>query len=96
MTIEQRLHAGSRAKEILDSEVFAGAFDDIEKDLIEQWKTSPARDHDGREKLWTYLQMLRRVRSQLEQTMATGQLAQLELQHRQTLADRARGLFPAL
>jgi len=96
MTLEQRLHAGSRAKEVLDNEVFSGAFNEIEQDLIEQWTASPARDAEGREKLWTCLQMLRRVRAQLEQTMTTGQLAQLELQHRQGLVSKVRRWLPDL
>ena len=96
-TLEQRLHAGSRAKEVLENEAFIDAFEAIEKEVIEQWTNSPARDQDGREKLWSYLHLLKKVRTHLTSTLETGKLAQIELQHQQSLRDRARqmgaGLF---
>ena len=93
MTPEERLHNGSRAKEILENEQFQAAFDSIEKEVIEQWTNSPARDSIGREKCWEYLMLLRKVKMHLTTTLETGKLAQLELQHQQTMWDRARGMF---
>ena len=92
-TLEQRLYQGDQAKLILENEAFTNAFDAIEKDVIEQWKSSPARDEDGREKLWTYLQMLHKLKASLTTTLETGTLARVELQHKQTLADKAKALF---
>ena len=57
MSLEQNLHRGSRAKEVLENEVFIEAFEAIEQELTESWKKSPARDQSGRESLWQ-LQML--------------------------------------
>jgi len=90
MTLESRLYAGSRAKEILESEVFTGAFDAIEAEVIEQWQNSPARDADGRERLWSYLMLMRKFKAQLVTTMDTGKLAALDLQHKQTLLQRVK------
>ena len=90
MTLEERLFAGNRAKEVLENEAFIAAFEAIEKEVIEQWTNSPARDQDGREKLWSYLHLLRKVRTHLTSTLETGKLAQVELQHQQTLRDRAK------
>lgn len=95
-TLETRLWQGSRAREVLENEAFIDACAAIEKDVIDQWTSSPARDAEGRERLWTYLQMLRKLKSQITQTLETGKLAQSELQHKQTLADRARKIFPAM
>jgi hypothetical protein len=89
-TLEQRSYQGARAREVLENEVFNQAFEDIEKELIESWKKSPARDQEGREKLWIYLAMLQKVKSNLQTTMETGKLAELELMHKQSLADRAK------
>lgn len=91
MTLEQRLYDGDRAREVLENEAFGAAFEAIEKEVIEQWTNSPARDQEGRERLWTYLGLLKKLKAQLTQTLETGKLAQLELQHRQTVAERARG-----
>lgn len=82
MSPEQHIYNGDRAREVLENEQFQAAFSAIEQELIEQWTNSPARDADGREKLWSYLQMLRRVKSQLTTTLETGRLAKLEIAHR--------------
>jgi hypothetical protein len=93
MTLEQRLYDGDRAKEVLENEAFMAAFGAIEKEVIDQWMQSPARDQEGRERLWTYLGLLKKLQAQLTRTMETGKLARLELQHKQTVADAARGWF---
>lgn len=90
MTLEQNLHNGSRAKEVLENEQFIAAFEAIEAELVESWKQSPARDAEGREKIWSYLGLLKKVKAHLVSTMETGKLAELELIHKQTMYDRAR------
>ena len=90
-TLEQRLFQGDQARLVLENEAFGAAFDAIEAEVTEQWKNSPARDADGRERLWSYLMMLRKVKAQLTTTLETGKLAQMELQHQQSLRDKARG-----
>lgn len=90
MTLEQRLYLGDRAKEVLENEAFVAAFEAIEQEVIEQWTNSPARDADGREKLWSYLHLLRKVKAQLTTTLETGKLAKLDLQHQQSLSERLR------
>jgi hypothetical protein len=90
-TLEKRLYDGDRAKEVLENEAFIAAFEAIEKEVIDQWTNSPARDEAGREKLWAYLHLLKKVRTHLQSTLETGTLAKLELQHQQTLRDRAAG-----
>lgn len=89
-TLEQRAAIGSRAKEVLENECFIEAFDATEKELTEQWQNSPARDAEGREKLWQYLMMLRKVKAHLVQTMETGKLAQIDLAHKQSQWEKAR------
>ena len=89
-TIEHRLYQGDLAREILENEVFQSVFDDIEKEVIEQWTQTPARDAEGREKCYQYLMMLRKLKAQITATLETGKLAQLDLQHKQSLADRVK------
>ena len=89
-SIEQRLNRGSRAREVLENEVFIEAFSAIEQEYIEAWKTSPARDEEGRQRIWLYLKALEKVKTQLTQTMETGQLAIKEMEHRQSMLDKAK------
>lgn len=95
-TLENRLYDGSRAKEVLENEAYIAAFEAIKTDILEQWTNSPARDADGREKLWTCLKLLQKVQTQLQSTLETGKLAQLELQHQQTLHDRLKAGWSSL
>ena len=90
MAIEQNLYNGNRAKEVLENEQFTAAFEAIEKELIDAWKTSPQRDAEGRERIHQYLTLLAKVKSHLVSTMESGKLAELEVRHKQTLFDRAR------
>lgn len=90
MTLDEQLHNGSRAREVLENEQFISAFDATEKELIEAWKQSPQRDVDGRERIHQYLSLLQKVKSHLVSTMETGKLAELEVRHKQTLLERAR------
>jgi hypothetical protein len=87
-TLEQRIYDANRAKEVLENEAYIQAFSDIENEIIEKWKTTPARDAEGREKLWMYLAMLKKFKSQLDSTLQTGKLAQLEVEHKQNLLQR--------
>lgn len=89
-TVEQRLYDGSRAKEVLENEAFQQAFADIEQEVIEQWKSSPARDEAGREKLWIYLMLLKKVQTHLQSSLEGGKLAQLEVEHRNKVQEIAK------
>lgn len=93
MTPEQRTYNGDRAREVLENEVFQQVFADYRTEITEQWMKSPARDVDGRERLWTFLAHLNKLQAMLQTTLDTGKLARLELQHKQSLAQRAKGLI---
>lgn len=95
-TIEERIYAGDRAREVLENEAFAQVFTDIENEVTEEWKNSPARDEVAREKLWIYLAMLRKVKAHLESSLETGRLAKIDLEHKRSLADRARAGLSSL
>lgn len=84
-SIEKRIYDANRAKEVLENEAFQQAFADIEAEFTKQWKDSPARDQEGREKIWIYLSILNKVKTHLETTLETGKLAQLEIEHRSAM-----------
>lgn len=94
MTIEKRIYDGSRAKEVLDNEVFQQVFADIEQELTQAWMNSPQRDTEGREKLFTSITMLRKVKACLQTSLETGMLASKELEHQRTLQSRLMNLSP--
>ena len=69
--LQEKRYEGARAKEVLDNEQFQHAFEDIEKEILSTWKSSPARDAEGRENLFLMLHMLNKVRMALEYRLQT-------------------------
>ena len=93
MTPEQRAYNGDRAREVLENEAYQQVFTDYRTEITEQWTKSPARDAEGREKLWLILSMLNKLEAMLKTTLDTGKLARLDLQHKQTMAQKAKSLI---
>ena len=90
MELGQRLYNGDRAREVLDNEAYQQAFADLKTEIADQWKNSPARDAEGREKLYLMLGLLNKIEGLLQQTLDTGKLAQLELEHQRSLAQKLK------
>lgn len=93
-TLEQRMMQGEQARQVLENPAFAKAFDDIEKEHVEAWKNSPARDPEGRETLWMTVKLLHKLKSTLESAMTDGKMANVQLEHqiKQLTKDRAEGV----
>lgn len=83
---ERDIFRGERAARLLEDELLQEAFATIEQEYTNQWLASPARDHEGREKLYLMVKTLHRFRSELAAVVETGKLAQ----HNLTLAQKAR------
>ena len=90
MTLNERIYNADQAKLVLENEAFKRAFEDIKQELTEQWKTSPARDQDGREKLWLMLKLLEKLEICLKSSLDSGKLAAKELEYQQSIADRLK------
>ena len=85
-TLEQRTYDGEKARQILENDVFVSVFADIETEITEKWKSS-ALEAD-RESLHKYLKTLQLVKTRITQTLETGKLARLELEHKRSLRER--------
>lgn len=82
---------GESAKEVLENEAFALAFDTLINDLTTKWQTSPPKDEDGREKLYLMLLMARAMKANLDSLILNGTMAQ---ERRKSLLERARNSLP--
>lgn len=85
---ESDMQRGEEARQILSHPLLVEAFEVLEQEITERWSNSPARDAEGREKLWTTLKLLHRLQAQLTSVVETGQIA------RATIAQRL-GLKPS-
>ena len=70
---------GAQAEALLRSDLLQERFSTLEHDYIEAWKTSPARDNEGREKLFLAINVVGKVRDHLGRVAADGRLAQRNL-----------------
>lgn len=89
-TLEERIYDGNRARECLENEQFNWAFESIEQELTNAWRTSPARDVEAREKIFLSLQLLTKLKAALTSSLETGKLAEAERIYQQSLLERAK------
>jgi hypothetical protein len=77
--LNKAIYDADQANLVLENEQFKRAFAMIQQEIIDQWKQSPVRDQEGRERLWNLLQISQKFKLTLESTISTGTLAKREL-----------------
>ena len=77
--LQRDIVRGARAKALMDDELLQEAFAKLEADYIAAWRSTPARDNDARERLWTAVNMLGKVKDHLGRVAADGKLAQRQI-----------------
>ena len=80
---EDKLHEsisrGARAEALLKNDLLQEAFARLEQNYIDAWKISPARDTDGRERLWQAVNIVAKVRDHIVKVVNDGKLSQRHL-----------------
>jgi hypothetical protein len=66
---------GQRARAILDDPLVDEAFATIERECLGEWRRAPARDVEGRERLWLMLKMAERLKAHFVSLIDSGKLA---------------------
>lgn len=87
-SIERRIYNADRAKEVLENEAFQWVMEETKQEITESWKN--AGNPEDRERLWLSLRLLTKLETTLRKRLETGKLARLELDHRKSMADRAK------
>jgi hypothetical protein len=77
--LQHTLSRGARADLLLKDELLKQAFSQLEKDYVDAWRQTSARDTDGRERLWQAVNVVRKVHDHLIKVLNDGKLAQREL-----------------
>jgi len=80
MTPEQQLHRASRAREILDNEVFQQAMQGLKDEFVKGWVNSPARDANGKDYFWRLYKSAEKFEAALRGYVETGKLAKETIQ----------------
>ena len=73
--IERDRTRGVRARELLDNELVQEALTTLKDEYVRAWEASPARDSEGRERLWVMVKLVEKFRGHLEQVWDAGKLA---------------------
>jgi hypothetical protein len=66
---------GQRARAILDDPLVGEAFAALERACLAEWRAAPARDVEGRERLWLMLKMAERLKAHFTSLVDGGRLA---------------------
>lgn len=91
IALTKQVSDAKRAELLLQDELLAGAFNQLEHDYFVKWKGSALHERDGREHLWMAAQVIGKVRQHLHQVMAGGKLAERELTN--LMRDKTRRPF---
>jgi hypothetical protein len=81
---------GLRAQALIDDELLREAFQMLRTRYTNEWAESPARDSEGREKLWLMLKLLSAVDAHLSEVLTTGKLAATQLEQERTRLQRTK------
>ena len=88
MSDEAQLHReisrGQQAREVIEHPLYTEALEKTRQDLMQAWESSPARDTEGRERLWLAVSLLGKLEQHLKDTMQTGTMARLQLTQERT------------
>lgn len=74
MTPDETIQKGNEAARLLTDPLFIEAFDTVKTEINASWEETPARDTEGRERLWLMLKLLGRVRAHIETIAANGEI----------------------
>jgi hypothetical protein len=93
LKLNKQVYDADQARLVLENEAFKAAFEDIQSEIIEQWKQSPARDHTGREHLWNLYMLSQKLENSLRESLATGKMATLELARKRSMPEKVKELI---
>lgn len=63
------------ARRLLNDKLFNEAFETLEKNLLDSWKSSGVSELEAREQIWLSLRLLERIRLHLTSIVETGDMA---------------------
>lgn len=75
MTKQERIDRGHHAKRLLDDELLSEAFEEIERDIFEEWKSTNVNAYEERTDMFLTLKCLERLKARLRAVLDDGTLA---------------------
>lgn len=78
MKLDDEIRAGREAAQLLENPILSSAFEKVESDLINAMKVCVIGDRDTQHELILCLQLLGRVRREIQTVAETGKLAAIQ------------------
>lgn len=79
MSLEDEVDAGRQAEYLLEHPIYLQAMSTLRHEITQQWSSSPARDAEGRERLWVMLKLLDRIQGHITSVAETGKMAKKQI-----------------
>lgn len=79
MDLQKQISRGQKAKELLEEPLLQDSLKAIRNKLDTEWKNSPLRDVEGREKIFFLVKAIDELEAMLISEMETGKLASEQL-----------------
>jgi hypothetical protein len=79
LALNKAIERAARAEALQRDELLTEALEALDRDYVNAWRATHARDTDARERLWQAVQVVAKVRDHLAHVVAGGRLAQREL-----------------
>lgn len=89
MSLDQEVSRGTRAKQLIEDELFKEAVEKTQQDVFDKFSMLDPTDKEGMVIQRLRLNVLASVVRNLQEVMETGALAEKQIEHEQTLAQRA-------
>lgn len=89
MNADDTIRRGHEADRLLTDPLFIEAFATVESEITAAWREAPARDSEGRERLWLMVQLLEKVRGHIATIAASGKIERDRIE----MLDKERKLF---
>ena len=100
MDEEQRLivemERSRQANDVLEHPLFIEALNVYRNVLKDEWLNSPARDTEGRERIWVMQKTVEVVERHLREIMETGKLATIQWEQKRGAVQRVRDAWNGL
>jgi len=75
----QRQDRAAKAEALLRNELFIEAFEYLDEQFVEAWRTSSIDDEEAREKIFHLMQALGAVKGYFQSVVEDGKMAQVQL-----------------
>lgn len=96
MTPEELKIRGENAARLLGDRLLNESLDTIEREILLQWESCPARDVEGREELWKYYKVSKKFRGILQGMMESGKIAAFHEQEKRSFMEKSKNAVSQL